>query len=186
MNDFIASNEYGVREVVEPDAGLQLLWKDRTVARESAVSSSQVQALREFFEAEADERIGRWRWAANPDYVVYPDRLNTTPPSGAIRVWNERTGVSRYYLNRDGVDGVGGQFDPAAAAYFDAHPEPKPWTRAKAGELWFLTITSLGPETRLRWEAQGEPVRFWSGGLHIDARSGDITAGRQVNAEASA
>lgn len=75
-------------------------------------------ALREFFQHERDEELGRWRWPENPDYVVYPR-------ARAVLVLSESTGVT--------LRAERGQFSAreatvfgAASAYFEAHPERKP------------------------------------------------------------
>ncbi len=122
------------------------------LGRTSYLDPAQIDTLREFFRAEEDERLGRWRWPENPDYVVYPDSVNTYPPVGAIRVWNLKTAVSRRYRDRGGVDGLGGHFDDAAAAYFDAHPEPNPepaWASASVIS-WKEGPDALLPHVALR------------------------------------
>lgn len=130
MNDFTASNGYIVR--LEDDARLVIDWPSERDARIAAISQLQVEALREFFQAEADERLGRWRWPENPDYVVYPCSVRTR-----VRVLQE-TGVGDLEWVDEG-DGRSYEFVHAARAYFDAHPEPKPWHDAKPGEVWLLT-----------------------------------------------
>ncbi|GGH33977.1 hypothetical protein [Microbacterium album] len=125
MNEFKASNGVAVRLVsagleaqVDNGIGVIHLALDRTAA------------LREFFLHERDEQLGRWRWPENPDYVVYPREERR------VRVIHEPTG--------DFADSVRGTTIPgpvkdAARAYFDAHPEPKPWRDAKPGEVWVVT-----------------------------------------------
>lgn len=90
-------------------------------------------ALRELFRAEEDERLGRWRWPENPDYVVYPATVKTR-----VRVLRE-TGMGELEWVDEG-DTRSYEFCHAARAYFDAHPEPKPWLDAKPGEMWRLTF----------------------------------------------
>lgn len=98
------------------------------------------QALREFFQHERDEELGRWRWPENPEYVVYPPRKGVhshgrgalvihEPTARMFDVWEVRSVWSALL---DDVRAV-------ADAYFAAHPEPKPWHDAKPGELWELT-----------------------------------------------
>jgi hypothetical protein len=102
------------------------------------LDSEAVEGLREFFQAEEDERLGRWRWPENPEYVVYP----TTNDRDLITVLRESVGrirkVRRYSLEL--IDDHAEQFAACAEAYFDAHPEPKPWHDAKPGEVWELTF----------------------------------------------
>lgn len=105
------------------------------------LSPSETQTLREFFCAERDEELGRWRWPENPRYVVYP-----MEGDGQFRVMDETTGDTWTYVWSAIKDDP--QFDgpwDAARAYFEAHPERKPWHDAKPGEVWILT-TAVGHE----------------------------------------
>ncbi|MEV7827535.1 hypothetical protein [Microbacterium enclense] len=185
MNDFTASN--GLRIEVNRSDPSRVAVVNAGGHLESILTPDRMQALREFFQAEADERLGRWRWPENPDYVVYPvgveivDVLRESSVSKTTPGPGRQEGVTRAAAE-EWDQGYSQNFFRAARAYFDAHPEPRPWTRAKEGESWYLTITSLGPETGLRWVAQGSPIRFWAGGLHISADSNEITDGRPVNA----
>ena len=61
MNTFTASNGVEIR----PEEGYGAVVSNLTLINE------EMEALREFFQAEADERAGRWRWVEHPDYVVY-------------------------------------------------------------------------------------------------------------------
>lgn len=101
------------------------------------INDRKVDALREFFRAEEDERLGRWRWPENPDYVVYP----RTEDVLVLFEMNGEGGV--LYRRGDPVHDFEGQ---AARAYFDAHPQPQPWHDAKPGETWRLTVTDRQPE----------------------------------------
>jgi hypothetical protein len=91
-------------------------------------------ALREFFRAEEDDRLHRWRWPAKPNYFVIVDE------DGDVEVFDEeRPNAPRLYA-RNSVSFVG-NFGGAARAYFDAHPEPKPaWFEAREGEVWVLGL----------------------------------------------
>lgn len=92
-------------------------------------------ALREFFQAERDEELGRWRWPENPDYVVYAP----VDYSNYVRVLDERSAILEV-IHREHLKGRGSLVAQAARAYFEAHPERKPWEDAKHGEVWLLTI----------------------------------------------
>lgn len=139
---FLASN--GIRITVSQNhdgktyllgKGGQILGGDREWT-EATASLDGIAALREFFRAEEDERLGRWRWPENPDYVVY---LLT---DGQAMVLIESSGqiVYRYRGEADELRRMraehGEDIMPAtraAEAYFAAHPEPKPrpWANAK-------------------------------------------------------
>lgn len=97
--------------------------------------TSHTQALREFFQHERDEELGRWRWPDNPQYVVYPRG------DSGVRVLDEGSGIgSARLIHRNGdPDNPTAEYQ-AAYAYFGAHPERKPWHSAKPGEIWVLTI----------------------------------------------
>lgn len=92
------------------------------------------QALRELFQSERDKEIGRWRFAENPDVVVYPRNENK------VTVLCEKSGATYHWRRGDAVDlgsrSANGR--AAAMAYFEAHPLPKPWHSAKPGEMWVL------------------------------------------------
>lgn len=101
------------------------------------------QALREFFRAEEDERLGRWRWPQNPGFVVYHSE------SGYVNVVREHshfgdTGGAAMRITRPDAEQytspISANFYNAAKAYFNAHPEPKPWHDAKHREIWVLFV----------------------------------------------
>ena len=89
-------------------------------------------ATREFFQHERDEELGRWRWPENPEYVIYPK------VSGSVRVVEELTGQSGVFSRTDSSIDV--LYSGAARAYFEAHPESKPWDGAKPDEIWAVTL----------------------------------------------
>jgi hypothetical protein len=106
-------------------------------ASSSYLSFEEMVAWREFFRAERDEELGRWRSPQYPDYVVYPVDENT------VRVSNETNGFASKRLRSEIYDTPQECFDTpeyVALAYFDAHPEPKPWHDAKPGQVWALTL----------------------------------------------
>lgn len=151
----------------------------------------EVSALREFFQHERDEELGRWRWPENPDYVVYLRN------DGQACVFNEATGVTVYRfrgehehleeLRRQSGEEVM-PHTHAARAYFEAHPERKPWHAPDAGDHWALHIAhgmALSGDEHLykytRWGSQGR----WGfvptdGGSVLDPTDPTITAGRRI------
>lgn len=84
----------------------------------------------EFYQHLRDTDLERWRWPLYPDYVVYSRRQQ-------ILVLNELTGDTlRARRDDEFEDNREGTIYAAALAYFEAHPERKPWDTASAGELW--------------------------------------------------
>jgi hypothetical protein len=130
MSEFTASN--GVTITIDNDNpyGRRLL-VSRGDLVVNIIGGPRIDALREFFRAEEDERLGRWRWPENPDYVVYGDDIDCDvlyEPGGGVSHWTRAE-------SRDGADRYP---SGAAKAFFDTHPEPKPWHDAKPGEVWVL------------------------------------------------
>lgn len=86
-------------------------------------------ALREFFQHERDEELGRWRWPENPNYVVYPD------DDGGGCVIDERDGGGGY---RNGLH-VHDMEGEAVRAYRAAHQPRKPYLDARPGDVWVIS-----------------------------------------------
>lgn len=188
MNDFTASN--GMRIDASNPTGVVILDDDgdNTLRGYEALDRNDMQALREFFQAEADKRLGRWRYAKEPDYVVYLEDeyavvVSESDPS------RHPDRVHRRYLE-DPVGSLGwGEF--AARAYFDAHPEPKPWRDAAAGEVWLLTIDREADVPSVASSSEGGHVVFTAatggagGTEEIAPESNYITAGCRIFPEVS-
>jgi hypothetical protein len=132
MNDFTASNGIGVE--INDEEQIVFAVGNRPITP-IWTDSSELKALREFFRAEEDERLGRWRDARYPDFAVYPQPVD--PSRGAVRgvtILSER--IPRIYTAwEDNLRTFYGDSEDeetrrtardVAAAYFDAHPEPKP------------------------------------------------------------
>lgn len=201
MNDFTASNGIGVE--INDEEQIVFAVPNRPTSPVWMKPDERV-ALREFFRAEEDERLGRWRWPENPDYVVYawvaePSRGNVR----GVTVLSER--IPRgYTVWEDNVHTFHGESvdeesrrsaRDAARAYFDAHPERKPWHDAKPGETWRLTVNDRSPlEIDLTFNVIGVegviPSRFARpqvGGEQMEypLDSPAITAGRRIWPEVS-
>lgn len=137
MDKFTASNGL----TVDGTTG-RIIVRDRTVFPKYDLGKYTVEALREFFRAERDAELGRWRWPENPDYVVHPLGLDRDglryasalhEPSGITGRWQE--GQYRNVPPTEDDDlGI-----LAVAAYFEVHPERKPWHDADTGEVWAVT-----------------------------------------------
>lgn len=147
---------------------------------ESWLEPWAVRALREFFRAERDEELGRWRYPKNPEWVVYPKRPGFKPYNGAdLLVVNEVAGASMEYVQADddGTEYVD-RDEPAAKvarAYFEAHPERKPWEDAKTCEVWLLTVDGIESP----WTVNNAGV-FEDPSSTIELDNRNITAARRI------
>ena len=143
MNTFTASNGYKVT----PNGDGANVYRG---IMSTPIYPDEMQALREFFQAESDERAGRWRWAERPDYVVYDtgDRIE-------VVVLDESTGCMENVWR--GKERPGSYMHDAARAYFEAHPEPKDYVIVWSGGLALAKPLTLP-------EAQAELKRAWDTG----------------------
>lgn len=164
MNDFTASNGFRI-EVNRSDPN-RIAVVNAGGHLESVLAPDRMHALREFFQAEADERLVRWRWPENPDYVVYP-RVDH------VAVVNEKSG-NALQATRDQAE-INTGLCRAARAYFDAHPEPKPWHDAKEDDVWIITYNGVEYPSIF----QADRFRGHGGSWGPD----DITAARRIYPE---
>jgi hypothetical protein len=138
MNDFTATNDLTFRLGADGRSLLCSDTKDPGFQRAVTVAGARaLDRLREYFRAEEDDRLGRWRWPEEPHYVVYHSRN----VNGDHKVLDERDGQGTLW-GRDMAPAPAGSDhrESAARAYFDAHPERKPWHAAKPGEAWLLVV----------------------------------------------
>ena len=145
--------------------------------RETYLLQSQYEALREYFQAERDEELGRWRDPENPDMVCYPD----VGDLDVVRVMYEGDG-SRYYVTRIGWELTRPHYaSETAERYFAAHPPKKPWDAAQPDEVWALTINNDREEVFRCGEnglyslKTGNPL-----GSLLSCSHNKITAGRRI------
>lgn len=193
MTEFTARNGLRIAEHTESLLGFAIYDGERNTLEDYGhLNDQEMQALREFFRAEEDDRLGRWRWPENPDYVVY-ERDGGGYIGTEIRVVCELDG-GKVDISRDHVDRLRDAWDEqvsnphwhAARAYFDAHPEPKPWHAAECGESWYLepfdaVYTAVGNEPKL-WFTRSN---VYDGIEKFDLTDPRITRGRRVWPEAS-
>lgn len=159
MNEFTASN--GVKVLtLEGGIGFQLPMRNVST---NGINSEKVDALREFFQHERDEELGRWRYPDDPRYVVHGG-YSPGEEKRFARVVNEQMGiVSVIYEGLDHRSEVAN----IAAAYFEANPERKPWHDAKHNEIWVVQINGCiaAPEPYRVIDGKLRPVsnpdRFW-------------------------
>lgn len=177
MNEFTASN--GV--TVSVDQGVQF-GPDRGWWGFYGILGQEWDALREFFRAERDEELGRWRWPENPDYVVYPSDQFAAGVAGAwVRVVHEGTSFVEEFARHAAAQATRADmlFPAAAKAYFDAHPERKPWHEAKEGEVWLLTL----PNSTQAWFVNGAYFQSTKTLTNIALDYERITDGRRIWSE---
>ena len=157
------------------DGSARLLWGCRDIA----LATVDFETLREYFQAERDEALGRWRDPKNPDLVCYP----VTCDLDAVWVMHEGDG-SRYHATRTGPRNLLPHYvSEAAGRYFQEHPEPKPWEEAKAGEVWILTYAGIEETAWVADFTSGAPPRFrqFKNLLNpIFTNDKHITAGRRI------
>lgn len=157
MNDFTTSN--GAKVVLRDYRHFDAV-SVSTVDKEYDLAGTHTQALREFFQAEADERLGRWRWPADGGYVVYP------LTEGVVAVVEEKNGTSGTFTRGQWVSSPHGE---AAHDYFNAHPEPKPWHDAESGDVFLVTWPGSEREEAVvvpgawpkAWECVTSARRIW-------------------------
>ncbi|KTR79132.1 hypothetical protein NS234_01800 [Microbacterium oxydans] len=147
---------------------------------------TSVIALREFFQHERDEELGRWRWPEDLDYVVYsnPDEAfeRMFGPNLDLVILRESDGMTKGYVRDEDQGGppmdhrVGHML--AARAYFEAHPERKPWRSAEAGEVWVLTYE--GQDHAFGFDSRDERFVYASGETWFPHDDPGITAGRRI------
>ena len=157
----------------------QLLWD----WSDMELPTADFKTLREYFQAERDEQLGRWRDPEIPDMVVYPHDDVT------ITVLDEVDGKRFWWTRGDELDAHQERFPgfDTARAYFAAHPEPKPWDAARPDEIWVLTINNDTEEVFRCGERglyslkTGNPI-----GSLLSCSHNKITAGRRIWPEGEA
>lgn len=166
------------------------------------LSPASAMDAEEFFQAKRDAELERWRWPENPEYVVSAPRLirvhgvrNFTYRQ--VRVLHEpsmdvRVRPDRSVNNPEGqlrACGSDVPFADAARAYFEAHPERKPWHEARLGEIWAVTIRGAEHIAKVISPRDGiseDAAEFAFLALDVDVpdwvyrESEWITAGRRV------
>lgn len=154
----------------EDDSNLIL---DIGIGQKFRLTPHEANVIKDFFQHERDEELGRWRWPENPDYVVYP-----VAGECALVIDEQRGRREPFNRGESGMrDSEAGR---AAKAYFAAHTEPKPWQAAQPGEVWLLTYG--GQETAHVWTDRwaGDGYAFVSDRAIVVEGDPDITAGRRI------
>lgn len=138
-------------------------------------------ASREFFQHERDEELGRWRWPENPDWVGVEGEEQVGMRT--VVLVNERT-LERFWINYRAMDAAqDASIDKhAARAFFEAHPEQKPWHDAEPGEVWIIREVDAQPTAAracmVNERMQFEPVNNIT--RHIDVDDPLIADARRI------
>jgi len=191
--EFTASNGYVVR--YDPTAGLGRLTVHfpsghNVLDGHDYCTNDELAALREFFQHERDEELGRWRWPENPDIIVVLKQAKSIPRR-VVMVMQESTCIVVWRDEAQESGSGRAELDAAARAYFAAHPEPKPWTNPKPGELWELTVGGITDEyvaVKCREGVNGIRTMFLPtknlGAIKLGPEATLITDGRRIYPEA--
>lgn len=168
MNEYTASNGVTIRRTRHG----YLSFSNLDLGALTGITLDEEAALREFFQHERDEELGRWRWPENPDFVVYPRGV------AGIRVSSESSGDHILAVREAAMNWALGEptFFGAARAYFEAHPERKPWHDAKPGEVW--AFVSFGEELAATVTSDGR-FRFGDDS-HLKVSDPVITSARRI------
>lgn len=132
---FTASNGIGVE--INNDTG-RIAFDDTTHPNAPLwLREGELDALREYFQAEEDKRLGRWRSVEDPSWTaVERNRI--------VYFRNEDHERSFQIVgNGENLWAWSPDLRKVAQEWLDAHPEPKPWHDAKDGEIWALTVDGL-------------------------------------------
>lgn len=149
MSEFVASN--GARVSVDKSGNL---WLSENGHGLGLIEDGDASILREFFRAEEDERLGRWRWPENPEYVVYradDDARVLHEPSGQVWV------ITRRAVNGATYGGIQ-DWHRAARVFFDAHPDP-----LDMPDGIYMVNTTFHPYERLVQRRRGEWLHLYRG-----------------------
>lgn len=176
---FVASNEVPVRRTKRGYLSFTTT-SDIELGTLNGVTVEQESALREFFQHERDEELGRWR---HPDY---PDFYARRVSKGEVGVWSEKTNQYRIVCEPMEQYTYNTAERQVARLFLEAHPEPKPWHEAKPGEIWVVAIKGViaAPEPYRVIDGMLRPVsnpdRFW-----VAPDSPEITNARRIWPEES-
>ena len=142
----------------------------------------------EYFRAKQDEELGRWRWPINPHWIAM-DGGRDRDGRRAVALFNELT-FERVQANDLVLDSEGHLiWQRAARAFFEAHPQPKPWHGAQTGEFW--SVTHAGEDETCRVDDVSGTLRFvgvsgWGTSVSMPITHHSITTAVRMVAEVAA
>ena len=169
MNDFTASNGIAVWSETQSLTGRRAFYIGDRLA--VVLYQDEAVAFIEALDHERDVELGRWRWPENPDYVVYPgiESANVVCETDGFSMVLDR-------WESDANPAATSSAWRAARAYFDAHPEPKPWHDAQEGEVWELTYRA-GAHA---WFVNGYYFQSTKTRIGVRKDDADIVSGRRI------
>jgi len=154
------------------------------------LSPASAMDAEEFYLDKRDRDLGRWRCPTDPEWVAREVERDAYGRRQVL-VLNECTFEVRAYTHQNVADTASGE--PVkyrvARAFFEAHPERKPWHDAKEGEIWAVTIRGEEHITRVMSPRDGISKDATEAAfLALDVAAPDwvyrespwITAGRRI------
>ncbi|MBS0231747.1 MAG: hypothetical protein JSS52_11400 [Proteobacteria bacterium] len=178
MGEFVAASGRKVR--IRKDGSVEFGLMNGYLPKESVFDAE------EYFRARRDEELGRWRYPYDPDFVVREIDRDSFDRR-RVEVLNERT-FEKTVFNPVVATGESAKHR-AARAFFEAHPAPKPWHGAQAGEFW--TVTHAGEDETCRVDDVAGTLRFvgvsgWGTSVSMPITHHSITTAVRMVAEAAA
>ncbi len=111
------------------------------VSRSAHIDAEMVPTLREFFQAERDEELGRWRWPDDPDFVVYAE------DDGVHNVVNEKehptTGTPYAWVRARVLGGKTNMWGRVSLRFSEMDLKGK--TQDGFGEDWPIGYADISP-----------------------------------------
>lgn len=173
MNEFVASNGVKVWNTLhDQSAALPI---DYRRAKWDQTKEDEIDALREFFRAEEDERLGRWRSKIDPTWTAIDGLKDYV-------VFRNDDGLRGFSMHREtrNLDAWNLELQAIGREYSSAHPEPKkPWEDAQEGDVWIVTPSkALTLGQKVEYPAFFQADRFRDHGGSWDMH--DITDARLI------
>jgi len=173
---FTASN--GVTVTIEHD-GYLIATTDDGMCHATGGADLGIQALREYFTAERDQELGRWR-DEETGLLVY--QINDVPDT--VFVFDETYADHGTWTREEVGPTVVGFGAPIAERFFAAHPEPKPWHNAQPGEAWAVALGSNAPDPVLVVNHERRPMFQYgsdqNGPERIETYNANITHAERI------
>ena len=146
---FTASNGIKVDSETQGITGRRRVTFDGNHGTLVEMSAEEAVALIEFLDHEKDEELGRWRDPDNPRLTVYPTEGYETDEITIL----DDVDAETYTITRARAErSQGSWWHDTAKAYFEAHPERKPWEDATYKDVWVWT-TADNTQEALGWVA---------------------------------